>query len=69
MTPTSGRWTFANEVEGDVDICSINSSSGGGGGGPVGRGRVQIQVWRQGRILFLLPRYVNCVMYLHAIWR
>ena len=31
LTPTSGSWTFANEVGGSVD--SISSSSGGGGGG------------------------------------
>ena len=33
LTPTSGSWTFANEVGGSVDSSSINSSSHGGGGG------------------------------------
>lgn len=32
LTPTSGSWTFANEIGGSVDSSSINSSSGGGGG-------------------------------------
>jgi hypothetical protein len=37
LTPTSGSWTFANEVGGSVDSISISniSSSGGGGGGSV----------------------------------
>jgi serine/threonine-protein phosphatase 6 regulatory subunit 3 len=33
LTPTSGSWTFANEVGGSVDSISSGSSSGGGGGG------------------------------------
>ena len=39
MTPTSGSWTFANEVGGSVD--NISSVSSGGGGSVSGSGSVE----------------------------